>query len=85
MSEANQMQSYIGKRTDMLEAVQALTDFVGRQPKLPEWVDDGAILGIQGGEQKVHDILLQAPGNLPIVAVWLQGQYIYIRICLGIS
>ena len=30
----------------MLEAVQALTDFVGRQPKLPEWIDDGAILGM---------------------------------------
>ncbi len=30
-----------------------LTACLGRQPPLPDWVHDGAILGVQGGTEKV--------------------------------
>jgi len=62
-----------GKGRDMFEAVERLTEYTGRMPALPKWVDNGAILGIQGGEEKVENIV-QTGLNLscPIAAVWLQ-------------
>ena len=44
---------------DMFEAVEKLTAYTGRQPHLPEWADHGAVLGIQGGEEKVNRIVEQ--------------------------
>jgi hypothetical protein len=58
---------------DMFEAVEKLTDYTGRMPALPSWVDSGAILGIQGGQEKVNRIVEQGLGlDCPIAAVWLQ-------------
>ncbi|KAF2211633.1 glycoside hydrolase family 31 protein [Cercospora zeae-maydis SCOH1-5] len=61
-------------RTDNLfDAIEALTAYTGRQPALPKWVDDGAILGIQGGQDKVNKIVEQGLQlGAPIAAVWLQ-------------
>lgn len=44
---------------DMFQAVEKLTAYAGRQPHLPEWADHGAVLGIQGGEEKVNGIVEQ--------------------------
>lgn len=58
---------------DMFGAVEMLTAYTGRMPALPDWVDTGAILGIQGGQAKVNRIVEQGLGlNCPIAAVWLQ-------------
>lgn len=58
---------------DMFGAVEMLTAYTGRQPHLPEWVDSGAILGIQGGEEKVNRIVEQGLEiGCPIAGVWLQ-------------
>ena len=40
---------------DLSALVGHLTHFLGRQPPLPEWVQSGAILGIQGGTKMVRD------------------------------
>jgi alpha-glucosidase (family GH31 glycosyl hydrolase) len=61
------------RATDMFEAVERLTEYTGRMPTLPEWVDDGAILGIQGGQAKVNSIVKQGLElRCPIAGVWLQ-------------
>lgn len=58
---------------NMLDAITMLTDYTGRMPALPEWVDHGAILGIQGGESKVDRIVNEGlRKDCPIVGVWLQ-------------
>lgn len=63
----------LGKGCDMFEAVERLTEYTGRQPALPKWVDDGAILGIQGGEEKVENIVKWGLDlDCPIAGVWLQ-------------
>lgn len=36
------------------EAVTALTAFNGRMDPLPDWVGDGAIVGLQGGTEQVR-------------------------------
>ncbi|KAH9822851.1 glycoside hydrolase family 31 protein, partial [Teratosphaeria destructans] len=61
------------KGNNMFEAVEQLTAATGRMPHLPEWVDEGAILGVQGGQEKVNAIVEQGLKlNCPIAAVWLQ-------------
>lgn len=60
----------------MLEAITMLTEYTGRMPALPEWVDHGAILGIQGGQEKVKKIINQGfKQDCPVVGVWLQDWY----------
>ncbi|KAJ3077123.1 hypothetical protein HK102_005293, partial [Quaeritorhiza haematococci] len=57
----------------LLEAVTSLTKVTGKQPRLPEWVHDGAVLGIQGGQEKVEWIIREAQSyDMPVAAVWLQ-------------
>ncbi|KAF4304727.1 putative alpha-glucosidase protein [Botryosphaeria dothidea] len=57
----------------LLDASGALTEVTGRQPELPDWAHDGAILGIQGGQEKVEGIVKDAlAADMPLVSVWLQ-------------
>lgn len=50
-----------------------LSGLLGRQPVLPDWVYDGAILGIQGGTQAVEDKLARvAQAGMPVTGVWCQ-------------
>ena len=61
------------RTANMFDAVEKLTDYTGRMPSLPDWVDNGAILGIQGGQDKVNGIVEQGLGlGCPIAGVWLQ-------------
>jgi alpha-glucosidase (family GH31 glycosyl hydrolase) len=61
------------KSDNLFNAIEALTAYTGRQPALPRWVDEGAILGIQGGQDKVNRIVEQGLQlGAPIAAVWLQ-------------
>jgi hypothetical protein len=46
-------------------------DGFGRMRPLPDWINNGAVLGIQGGEEKVLQVLDQMKEwNVPIAAVW---------------
>ena len=53
--------------------IQEYTTYAGRMRPLPTWITSGAIVGMQGGTQKVRDILAQLQAqNTPIAAFWLQ-------------
>ena len=56
-----------------LAMITDLTTNTGRQRPLPDWVGNGAILGLQGGTDAVSEKLntVQAAGA-PITALWLQ-------------
>ena len=61
------------RANSMLDAIGKVTDYTGKMEPLPKWVDDGAILGIQGGQEKVEKIVKQAADvDCPIVGAWLQ-------------
>ncbi|MHA1974501.1 MAG: alpha-glucosidase [Candidatus Hodarchaeales archaeon] len=63
----------IGKHNNLLEVVGCLSEYLGRQPELPEWVFDGIILGIQGGKEIVEEKLAKALDHgVPVTAVWAQ-------------
>ncbi|KAG8372133.1 hypothetical protein BUALT_Bualt12G0034700 [Buddleja alternifolia] len=55
------------------ELIEHFTETIGRPQKLPEWIISGAVVGMQGGTDKVRDIWdeLQAK-DTPISAFWLQ-------------
>lgn len=53
--------------------VEKLTDFLGRQPELPEWVYNGLILGIQGGTEFVFNKKDELKDKgLKLSALWCQ-------------
>lgn len=73
--EVWQMPEYLIFETgdNYLNLLEKLTDFLGRQPELPDWVYNGIILGIQGGTEFVLDKKdeLKEKG-LKLSALWCQ-------------
>jgi alpha-glucosidase len=55
------------------ELIAEHTAYAGRMRPLPEWVHQGAIVGVQGGTVRAREILarLDALGT-PVAALWLQ-------------
>lgn len=63
----------IGFGNTFEEVMSDLTEVLGRQPRLPDWVYDGEILGIQGGT----DVMMQKTEtalkyNTAVSGVWIQ-------------
>ena len=58
---------------DLKEVVKGITNLTGRQKALPAWTQEGAIVGLQGGQEKVDAqyAFLKSQG-VPIKAVWMQ-------------
>ncbi len=51
--------------------VREYTRLCGRMDGLPEWALEGIILGIQGGEEAVQDIVKNTiDAGVPLAAVW---------------
>ena len=56
-----------------LGRIRSITAFTGRMPVLPSWVDQGAILGLQGGTERVKEIWARChQAGVLISALWLQ-------------
>jgi alpha-glucosidase len=55
------------------ELIELYTEYSGRMRPLPEWILSGAVVGLQGGTDKVLDVYdeLEALGT-PVAALWLQ-------------
>lgn len=55
------------------ELIESYTEFAGRMRPLPGWILDGAIVGMQGGTEKLLELKerLDALGT-PVAAFWLQ-------------
>jgi alpha-glucosidase len=56
-----------------LELVERYTGWAGRMRRLPDWVSAGAIIGMQGGDEKVREVWATlSDADTPIAAFWLQ-------------
>ena len=55
------------------ELIELYTEYSGRMRPLPKWILSGAVVGLQGGTDKVLDVYeeLEALGT-PVAALWLQ-------------
>lgn len=64
---------YLGFGDSFDELASNLSSLLGRQPVLPKWIYDGAILGIQGGLTAINDKLIKSKeADLPVCGVWCQ-------------
>ncbi|WP_407081556.1 MULTISPECIES: alpha-glucosidase [Marinitoga] len=54
-----------------LEIISKFNKYMGIQPKLPEWILDGLILGVQGGLEEVNK-KLEKLSEVKINALWVQ-------------
>lgn len=58
---------------NLLGVVKKMSDLLGRQPKLPEWVYNGLIIGAQGGTEIVEDIVKRSIDHgIQVSALWCQ-------------
>ena len=63
----------MGTRDSLAAAVQGLSDYMGRQPRLPDWTHDGMWLGLQGGSDVVRQKVNTATtAGIPLSGVWVQ-------------
>ena len=55
------------------ELIETCTAAVGRMRPLPDWILDGAVVGLQGGTTKVRNVVQQLKEkDTPLAAIWLQ-------------
>lgn len=58
---------------DYLTLLEKMTAFFGRQPKLPDWVYNGLIVGVQGGNDRSFGLLEKTmEQGIPVAALWCQ-------------
>ncbi len=56
-----------------VKLLEKLTAFFGRQPELPDWVYNGAILGVQGGTERSFSLVDRSIRNgIKVSGVWCQ-------------
>ncbi len=70
---SSRMRGQIFNGNTPADLIEQYTEYSGRMRPLPEWILSGAVVGLQGGTQKVLDISrrLEALGT-PVAAFWLQ-------------
>lgn len=71
--ESSRMQGQLLCGDSPLELIELYTEYTGRMPALPEWLNSGALIGMQGGTEKVRQIWSQLQDlDTPIAGFWLQ-------------
>lgn len=56
-----------------LDLAERVGEYFGKQPKLPEWIYNGVILGLQGGTDRVSKLTKQSiESGIPVAGVWCQ-------------
>ncbi|MBF0441512.1 MAG: alpha-glucosidase, partial [Oligoflexales bacterium] len=68
-----QMEGRILAGSSPSELIESYTLYAGRMSELPLWVDNGAIIGLQGGTERVKSIQKQLDlHQVPVSAIWMQ-------------
>jgi len=63
----------IEEASEYPELLEKLTAYFGRQPKLPNWIYNGLIIGVQGGSERSFGLLEKTLNKgIKVSAVWCQ-------------
>ena len=55
------------------ERVESFTRYTGRMPALPDWIQEGGVVGMQGGTERVREIWSELrERETPLAGFWLQ-------------
>ncbi|MEZ5009977.1 MAG: alpha-glucosidase [Chitinophagales bacterium] len=69
----NELKGRILNGATPLKILEEYTAYAGRMKKLPDWVIEGAIIGMQGGTSKLYNIWNQLKiEETPLSAFWIQ-------------
>lgn len=64
---------FVVDQISLLNVVRKISQIFGRQPELPEWISNGAILGVQGGTDKMLQHVNDAETHeVAVSAMWIQ-------------
>lgn len=56
-----------------MELVGKISEFFGRQPELPDWIYNGAIIGVQGGTERSFKLVDRSIcSGIPVAGIWCQ-------------
>ena len=70
---SNSIKGRIINGDNPLELIEEYTTYSGRMRELPDWIHEGAILGMQGGTEKVMaDYQQMKDNNGAVAGLWLQ-------------
>lgn len=71
--KTHSMSIQVVKAPKLKDVVTGLTSIVGRMKALPKWTQQGAIVGVTGGHDKVDSVykFLKSQG-VPMKAIWMQ-------------
>ncbi len=59
--------------TNPMDLIEEFTEYSGRMKALPEWFGQGAVVGMQGGTDRLYEVWNQLQEyNTPIAAFWIQ-------------
>ena len=71
--ESSRMQGQLLCGETPLELIELYTEYTGRMAPLPNWLNSGALIGMQGGTEKVRQIWSQLRDlDTPVAGFWLQ-------------
>ncbi len=69
----NHMAGQIFAGESYLDLIEIYTEFAGRMPMVPDWFHSGAIIGLMGGSDVVHDMHRRLmASDAPVAAYWIQ-------------
>lgn len=57
---------------DYIELLKKLSAYFGRQPELPDWIYNGAIIGVQGGDRSFELLEDTLDKGIKVSALWCQ-------------
>lgn len=57
---------------DYIELLKKLSAYFGRQPELPDWIYNGAIIGVQGGDRSFELLENTLDKGIKVSALWCQ-------------
>jgi alpha-glucosidase len=70
---SSRMRGQILSGDNPADLIEQYTEYSGRMNPLPEWIMSGAVVGLQGGTDKVLEILENLETlDAPVAAAWLQ-------------
>ncbi|KAI9323143.1 glycosyl hydrolases family 31-domain-containing protein [Dichotomocladium elegans] len=70
--ENSQVKGRIIDGESMLDLLTEYTSYCGRMKPLPDWINEGVVAGIQGGSNKVREVVRELKRHgVPLAAVWI--------------
>jgi alpha-glucosidase len=81
---SNQMSGFLTISSSPLGFLREATNYTGRMKKLPDWTQNGAIIRVDGGSERVKEALATALSyDIPLAGFWIEDWMGHRKTLLG--